>query len=91
MQIYDIDFLHGCSQPTIVMIHQDVNGRHIKTHELSLRDREFVKVTPIKFYEAFEKTTFIILLIIRYRGNKTMSSVRPTESLLFQNPFVVAS
>lgn len=44
MQIYDIDFLHGCAQPTIVMIHQDVNGRHIKTHELSLRDREFVKV-----------------------------------------------
>lgn len=44
LQVYDIDFLHGCAQPTIVLLHQDVHGRHVKTHEISLKDREFVKV-----------------------------------------------
>merc|ERR1719273_1951200 len=44
LQVTDIEFLHGCSQPTIVLLHQDSNGRHVKTHEISLKDREFVKV-----------------------------------------------
>ncbi len=42
--VADIEFLHGCAQPTIVLIHQDVNGRHVMTHEISLKDKEFVKV-----------------------------------------------
>ena len=25
---------------------QDIHGRHLKTHELSLKEKEFVKVTP---------------------------------------------
>ena len=44
MQIYDIDFLYGCNLPTIVLLHQDVHGRHVKTHEISLKDRDLVKV-----------------------------------------------
>jgi len=44
LQIYDIQFLHGVAQPTIVLLHQDVHGRHVKTHELSLKEKEFVKV-----------------------------------------------
>lgn len=43
-QVYDIEFLHGCANPTLALIHQDVNGRHVKTHEISLREKEFVKV-----------------------------------------------
>lgn len=43
--VQDIDFLYGCSSPTIIVIHQDINGRHIKTHEISLREKEFVKVS----------------------------------------------
>ena len=42
--VYDVQFLHGCAQPTIVLLHQDVHGRHVKTHEISLKDKEFVKV-----------------------------------------------
>ena len=45
MHIYDIDFLYGCSQPTIVLLHEDVHGRHVKTHEISLKDRDLVKVS----------------------------------------------
>ena len=44
LQIFDIQFLHGVAQPTIVLIHQDLHGRHVKTHELSLEEKEFVKV-----------------------------------------------
>lgn len=42
--IQDIAFLYCCSNPTIILIHQDANGRHVKTREISLRDREFAKV-----------------------------------------------
>lgn len=28
----------------MILIHQDINGRHVKTHEISLRDKEFVKI-----------------------------------------------
>lgn len=43
VEVFDIEFLHGCANPTIILIHQDVNGRHIKTHEISLKDKEFTK------------------------------------------------
>lgn len=44
LQVHDVEFLHGCVNPTLILIHQDVNGRHVKTHEISLREKEFVKV-----------------------------------------------
>jgi len=44
IMIHDIQFLHGCQHPTIVLLHQDQQGRHVKTHELSLKDQEFNKV-----------------------------------------------
>ncbi|XP_001607743.2 DNA damage-binding protein 1 [Nasonia vitripennis] len=42
--VQDVNFLHGCTNPTLILIHQDINGRHVKTHEISLRDKEFVKI-----------------------------------------------
>ncbi|XP_075223029.1 DNA damage-binding protein pic [Lycorma delicatula] len=44
LEVQDLDFLHGCPNPTIILIHQDQNGRHVKTHEISLKDKEFVKI-----------------------------------------------
>ncbi|XP_034833854.1 DNA damage-binding protein 1 [Maniola hyperantus] len=44
LNVYDLEFLHGCSNPTLILIHQDLNGRHIKTHEINLRDKEFIKI-----------------------------------------------
>jgi len=44
VEVQDIDFLYGCANPTIIIIHQDTMGRHIKAKELSLKDREFSKV-----------------------------------------------
>lgn len=44
MNVLDVEFLHGCSTPTLIVIHQDINGRHIKTHEINLREKEFCKL-----------------------------------------------
>ncbi|XP_063230961.1 DNA damage-binding protein 1 [Bacillus rossius redtenbacheri] len=44
LQVQGLEFLHGCANPTIILIHQDLNGRHVKTHEISLREKEFVKI-----------------------------------------------
>lgn len=44
LAVQDVEFLYGCSNPTLIVIHQDINGRHIKTHEINLRDKEFMKV-----------------------------------------------
>ncbi len=43
LEVQDVAFLHGCSTPTLIMIHQDNNGRHVVTHQISLRDKEFKK------------------------------------------------
>lgn len=46
VNVQDVEFLYGCNNsPTLIVIHQDLNGRHIKTHEISLREKEFVKVS----------------------------------------------
>ena len=44
LQVCDLQFLHGCATPTIIKLHQDSNGRHIRTHTLSLKEKEFTKV-----------------------------------------------
>lgn len=44
LSVQDVEFLYGCANPTLIVIHQDINGRHIKTHEINLRDKEFMKV-----------------------------------------------
>ncbi|KAG1661544.1 DNA damage-binding protein 1 [Nymphon striatum] len=41
LHIQDIEFLHGCSSPTVVLIHQDSQARHVKTYEI--KDKEFIK------------------------------------------------
>jgi hypothetical protein len=70
LQVQDLDFLHGCPNPTIILIHQDLNGRHVKTHEISLRDKEFVKVihyigifTVLPFISFNNKYNYIIFYV----------------------------
>lgn len=43
MHVQDVEFLYGCADPTVIIIHQDFNGRHIRTHEINLRERDFKK------------------------------------------------
>lgn len=73
IEVLDIEFLHGCpNNPTIILIHQDVNGRHIKTHEISLKDKEFTKVSSKS--SCFFPTLFSFQLMQR-------------NFILFQNPW----
>ncbi|RXG55188.1 DNA damage-binding protein 1 [Armadillidium vulgare] len=44
LQIQDIEFLYGCANPTVILIYHDIHGRHVKTHEVSLKEKEFTKV-----------------------------------------------
>lgn len=43
LQVIDVHFLYGCSAPTVCFIYQDPQGRHVKTYEVSLREKEFNK------------------------------------------------
>ncbi|GLT64999.1 hypothetical protein SLA2020_374570 [Shorea laevis] len=44
LQVLDIKFLYGCSKPTIVVLYQDnEDARHIKTYEVSLKDKDFTE------------------------------------------------
>lgn len=61
MEVQDIEFLYGCANPTVIMIHQDNMGRHIKAKELSIKDREFVKVN---FYQLFRTNILIDFFIL---------------------------
>ncbi|GJZ00643.1 DNA damage-binding protein 1 [Tanacetum coccineum] len=44
LQVLDIKFLYSCPKPTIVVLYQDnKDARHVKTYEVSLKDKDFVE------------------------------------------------
>ncbi|KAG1365035.1 DNA damage-binding protein 1 [Cocos nucifera] len=44
LQVLDIKFLYGCAKPTIVVLYQDnKDARHVKTYEVTLKDKDFVE------------------------------------------------
>ncbi|KAL0321393.1 UNVERIFIED_CONTAM: DNA damage-binding protein 1 [Sesamum radiatum] len=44
LQVLDIKFLYGCPRPTIVVLYQDnKDARHVKTYEVTLKDKDFVE------------------------------------------------
>ncbi|XP_035674429.1 DNA damage-binding protein 1-like isoform X1 [Branchiostoma floridae] len=43
LNVIDVKFLYGCQVPTVVFVYQDPHGRHVKTYEISVRDKEFSK------------------------------------------------
>uniref|UniRef100_A0A0B7AQY1 DNA damage-binding protein 1 n=1 Tax=Arion vulgaris TaxID=1028688 RepID=A0A0B7AQY1_9EUPU len=45
LNVIDMAFLYGCQNPTVALIHHDQSGRHVKTYEVSLKEREkdFIK------------------------------------------------
>eukprot|EP00026_Physarum_polycephalum_P001286 Phypoly_transcript_01287.p1 GENE.Phypoly_transcript_01287~~Phypoly_transcript_01287.p1 ORF type:complete len:1113 (+),score=155.47 Phypoly_transcript_01287:258-3341(+) len=46
LMVMDIKFLHGCSEPTIALIHEDTKEhRHLKTFTVSLKDKELIEGT----------------------------------------------
>lgn len=72
----DIDFLYGCANPTIIIIHQDTMGRHIKAKELSIKDKEFVKVNYFYTYIHAVKFSTLFCMFTRLLGNKKMLKLR---------------
>lgn len=48
LHIQDIQFLHGCSVPTVAFIYQEGSSRHVKTHEINIKEKEFTPTGPWK-------------------------------------------
>ncbi|KAK2658143.1 hypothetical protein Ddye_004676 [Dipteronia dyeriana] len=49
LQVLDIKFLYGCSEPTIVVLYQDKkDGRDVKTYEVDLNVKDFVEGPLVK-------------------------------------------
>ncbi|CAA7054607.1 unnamed protein product [Microthlaspi erraticum] len=47
LQVLDIKFLYGCTKPTIAVLYQDnKDARHLKTYEISLKDKQDVVEGP---------------------------------------------
>jgi hypothetical protein len=69
----------------VVIIHQDAHGRHVKTREISLRDKEFAKV---KFFTTSIRTVFTVLRVFftdfleaRQRRNRGSDAVTSSRAL----------
>jgi len=41
--IYDMQFLHGVPEPTIVFIQEESNSRNVKTYQVNLKEKELFK------------------------------------------------
>ncbi|KAF8774370.1 DNA damage-binding protein 1 like protein [Argiope bruennichi] len=59
LHVHDIQFLHGCINPTVVMVYQDAQARHVNTYEISMRDKEFLKGPWAQSNVEVEATTLI--------------------------------
>lgn len=41
--VHDIQFLYGYANPTLALVYQDGQARHVTTYEISMRDKELIK------------------------------------------------
>lgn len=96
LNVLDIEFLHDCATPTIALVHQDQQGRHVKTYEISLRDKEFVK-GPWKQDNVESEASIIIAVpkpfcgaliigqesITYHKGDKYIAIAPPVIKVLF--------
>lgn len=78
--IQDIDFLYGCANPTIILIHEDVGGRHVRAKEISLKDKDFTK-TPWK-QENVESHSSMVIPVPQPLGGAVVIG---QESILYHN------
>jgi DNA damage-binding protein 1 len=67
LSVIDVQFLYGCSVPTIAFIHQDNHARHVKTYEISLHEKEFIK-GPWKQDNVESESTILITVPEPYFG-----------------------
>ncbi|XP_064600976.1 DNA damage-binding protein 1-like [Liolophura sinensis] len=67
LTVQDVKFLYGRPTPTVLLIYQDQHGRHTKTYEISLRDKEFLK-GPWKQETVETEATMVIPVPEPYGG-----------------------
>ncbi|XP_065284154.1 DNA damage-binding protein 1-like [Dermacentor albipictus] len=80
LTVQDMEFLHGCKTPTIVLLHQDSQARHMKTYEVSLKDKEFVR-GPWKQDHVESEATLVIAVPEPFCGALVIGQ----ESITYHN------
>lgn len=59
LHVHDIQFLHGYANPTLALVYQDAQARHVNTYEISMRDKELLKGPWQQNNVEIEATTII--------------------------------
>lgn len=59
--VYDIEFLHGAPNPTLIVLHKDYDGHHVKTYEINIYNEEFEDLAWSK--ENVEEGTTMLIAI----------------------------
>ncbi|XP_028397691.1 DNA damage-binding protein 1-like [Dendronephthya gigantea] len=80
LEVSDIKFLHGCANPTIAFIYQDPHGRHVKTNEISLKDKEFSNIPWQQ--ENIEVEAFMLIAVPKPLGGVIIIG---QESITYHN------
>jgi hypothetical protein len=67
------------ANPTVVILQQDAHGRHVKTREISLRDKEFAKVSssfihPVVFFRKNASQCVLDFVEARQCGNRGVTA-----------------
>jgi DNA damage-binding protein 1 len=64
LTVLDIQFLHGCSKPTIAVLFQDQRTkRHVQTHAINVRDKCFIPGPWEKLSNVVEDEAFMLVPI----------------------------
>ncbi|KAM4617194.1 DNA damage-binding protein 1 [Discoglossus pictus] len=80
LQVIDVKFLYSCQAPTICFVYQDPQGRHVKTYEVSLREKEFSK-GPWKQENVEAEATMVIAVPEPFGG----AIIIGQESITYHN------
>ncbi|XP_053576428.1 DNA damage-binding protein 1 [Bombina bombina] len=80
LQVIDVKFLYSCQAPTICFVYQDPQGRHVKTYEVSLREKEFNK-GPWKQENVEAEATMVIAVPEPFGG----AIIIGQESITYHN------
>ena len=80
LNVSDVQFLYGCQSPTIAFIHQDNTSRHVKTYEISLAEKEFVK-GPWRQDNVESESSILIPVPLPYAG----AIIIGQESIVYLN------
>eukprot|EP01114_Cavostelium_apophysatum_P022802 TRINITY_DN8377_c0_g1_i1.p1 TRINITY_DN8377_c0_g1~~TRINITY_DN8377_c0_g1_i1.p1 ORF type:complete len:965 (-),score=280.18 TRINITY_DN8377_c0_g1_i1:487-3381(-) len=68
LQVLDIKFLHGMTKPSIAILYQEKESRHVKTYEVNVRDKELPEITALRLPNVENGASLLIPLPLPLGG-----------------------